>query len=136
MGFLFMNIESLLPFALILAPFILAFFVEALVIYFFKLKKFWGSVGISFAINIISIALVFYVAGPVLGKLGYEVGQFNGLNLPIQALAFVWWFSLIADGLMLQLVIKNVDRKKIYLASILMNTLSYLFLHLFIEYSH
>ena len=131
-----MNVESLLPFLLILAPFLAAFFIEALVIYFFKLKSFWASVGISIVINLISTTLVYYAAGAILGKLGYEIGQFNGLNLPIQAIAFIWWFSVIADGLMLQLFIKAPEKHKIFIASIVMNALSYAFLHLFIEYSH
>ena len=131
-----MDIESIVPFLLILAPFAIAFFLEALVIYFFKLRGFWASLGFSILINLVAIAFIYFVGSPLLGALGYDMGQFNGLNLPIQVVAFLCWLSILIDGVLLQLVLRKQDKKRIYLASIVMNILSYLFLHFFIVYSH
>ena len=131
-----MDVESFVPFLLLLAPFVIAYLLEALVIYFFKLKRFWGSIGVALLVNLVSLALIYYVGAPVLGKLGYEVGQFNGLNLQIQVVAFLCWFSIIIDGLLLQVFCKKADKKRIFTAAIVMNILSYLFFHFFIIYSH
>ena len=128
-----MNIESLVPFLLILAPFAIAFLMEAMVLYFFRLKRFWTSVGVAVLINIISIALVYFVASFVLSKIGYE---FNGLQLDLPVVAFLWWFSIIIEGFLLRPFTKGSDTRKVFMASIVMNTLSYLFLYFFIIYSH
>jgi Na+/melibiose symporter-like transporter len=128
-----MNIESLLPFILLFSPFILAFIVEALVIYFFKLRPFLTSLGISVLVNLISIALIHFVASAILSKIGYEL---NGLNLQVQVLLFLCWFSIVVEGFVLQFLLKKPEKKKIFLASITMNALSFLFLYFFIEYSH
>lgn len=133
MGFLFMNIESLLPFILLFSPFILAFIVEALVIYSFKLRPFLTSLGISVLVNLISIALIHFVASFILAKIGYEL---NGLNLQVQVLLFLCWFSIVVEGFVLQFLLKKPEKKKIFLASVAMNALSFLFLYFFIEYSH
>ena len=128
-----MNMESFVPFILIFAPFIIAFLLEAIVLYFFRLKKFWGSVGLSFLVNLVSIVLVYFVASLVLSKVGYE---FNGLQLDVPVVTFLWWFSIIAEGLLLKPFTRGLETKRIFMASILMNTISYLFLYLFIVYSH
>ena len=131
-----MDIESVMPFVLILAPFAIAFFLEALVMYFFKLKGFWTSIGLSILINLISIAIIYFIGSPLLGALGYEVGQFNGLNLQLQVVVFLCWLSILIDGLLLQLLVRKQDKKRLYISSIVMNILSFLFLHLFIFFSH
>ena len=127
-----MDIESVMPIVLLLSPFIVAFLLEALVIYFFKLKRFWVSLGLSVLVNLICIVVIYFVGSPLLGAMGYEFGQFNGLNLQIQVIVFLCWFSILVEGLVLQLLLPKHDKKTIYLASILMNILSFLFLHLFI----
>lgn len=132
----FMDIESVVPFLLLLAPFGIAFFLEALVIYFFKLKGFWLSLCIAILINLLSLAIIYFIGSPVLGALGYDMGQFNGLNLPVQVVVFLCWLSILIDGLILQLLLRRQDKKRIYTSSIVMNILSYLFLHFFIVYSH
>ncbi|RYF81830.1 MAG: hypothetical protein EON98_11895 [Chitinophagaceae bacterium] len=128
-----MNVESFLPFLLILAPFAIAFFIEALVLYFFKLKKFWGSVGVSVLINLVSVALVYFIGSFILSKVGYE---FNGLQLQLPVVAFICWVSIIVEGLLLQLFCRTAEKKTIFLASIVMNILSYAFLYFFIANSH
>jgi len=128
-----MNTESLIPFALIITPFFLAFFIEGIVLYFFKIKAFWSSIGIAVAVNLLSLVVIFYAIMPLLGKLGY---QFNGLELPVPVVLFLWWFSSIADGLLVLLFFKHVEKKRIFSASIIMNALSYLFLYIFIVNSH
>ena len=128
-----MNVESLNLFFLLAAPFFFAFTIEALVIYFFKIKLFWISLAIAFLINLVSITLIYFIASFLLSKIGYEL---NGLDLPLRVVLFLCWFSIIAEGFMLQVVAKEHDKKRIFLASILMNTLSYLFLYFFIENSH
>ena len=130
-----MDVESFVPFLLILAPFAIAFFIEALVLYFFKLTSFWMGMMIIIFVNLVSLALIYFVGGPLLGKLGYA-GQFNGLNLPVQVIAFLCWLSIIADGLLLGIFLKKKEKKELFAASIVMNILSYLFLHFFIAYSH
>jgi hypothetical protein len=127
-----MNIESLTPFLLIIAPFFIAFLLEALVIYFFKLRQFWPSVGISFLINLLAL-LVLYVGCLLLTKIGYEL---NVLQFPIQVTLFLWWLSMITDGILLQLLSRREEKKRIYLTSIVMNSVSYLFLYFFISNSH
>jgi hypothetical protein len=131
-----MNVESVVPILLILAPFAIAYLIEALVIYFFRLKGIFASIGISVLINLLSLALIYFIGAPLLGKLGYELGQFNGLNLEIQVVAFICWFSIIVEALLLQLFIRSQQKKQVFIASIVMNILSYLFLNLFILYSH
>ena len=131
-----MNFESLLPFAVFLGLFLLAFLIEALVLYFFKLKSFWGGFGLSVLLNLISLVLIYFVASALLGLLGYEVGNYNGLNPPAQVTAFLWWFSVVADGLLLLLFLRRQQPSKVFLASIIMNWLSFLFLYVFIVSSH
>lgn len=128
-----MNIESLVPLLLILAPFLIAFLIESLVIYFFKLKTFWLGVGTAFLINLLSIALVYFIAAFILTRIGYE---FNGLQLPPPVVAFIWWVSVITDGLLLTVFCRNKKRETIFRASIVMNTISYLFLYFIITNSH
>ena len=129
----FMNIESLAPLLLILAPFLIAFFMEALVINFFKLKSFWPAVGVAIIINLLSIGLVYFIASFILSKVGYE---FNGLQLALPVVAFIWWVSIIAEGLLLRLFCRNQKREKLFQASIVMNTISYLFLYFIVVNSH
>lgn len=137
LGFLFtdfwdrMNFESLSPFLLLVAPFVAAFFLEALVIFFFKLRSFWTSVGLSFVVNLLSL-VVLYIGSLFLSKLGYG---FNGLLLPLPLVSAFWWLSVVADGVLLSVFSKR-HKQTLYLCSILMNVLSYLFLYLFISYSH
>ena len=131
-GFFYMTVESIYPFLLILLPIALAFFAEALVIYFFKIRGFWTSLALSIIINVITLLLL-YVSSLLLGKLGYE---FNGLLLPPQVMLFFWWLSVIVDGALLQVFSPKKEKRRVYVASIVMNTLSYLFLYFFITNSH
>jgi hypothetical protein len=127
-----MNADSILPFLLIVAPFAFAFLLEAAVLYFFKFKHFWAGVGTAIAVNLLSLA-VLYGSSLLLNKLGYE---FNGLRLPLQVILALWWLSVVADGLLLQLFSPKAEKRIVYTASLVMNTLSYLFLYFFITNSH
>lgn len=127
-----MNTESVLPFLLIIAPFAIAFLLEAIVIYFFKLKSFGKSVLVSVGVNLFSL-VVLYGCTLLLGKLGYE---FNGLRLPLQVILTLWWLSIISDALLLQLFSPKTEKKIVFSASIVMNSLSYLFIYFFITNSH
>lgn len=127
-----MNIESILPFLLIIGLFVFAFFAEGVVLYFFKVKHFWASIGTSFVVNILSL-LVLYACASLVGKLGYEL---NGLRLPVQVTLFFWWVSVFADALLVQWFAPKTETHRIYLASVVMNSLSYLFLYFFIANSH
>jgi hypothetical protein len=131
-----MNFESLDLFLLVLAPFIAIFIIEALVIFFYKLKGFWRSLGLSILINLVSFALIYFIAAPFLSLLGYDLGKFNGLNLSLPVVSFLTWFSIIVDGILLQVLNRQLDRKKIFIASIVMNVLSYFFFYFFIINSH
>lgn len=123
-----MDVQSIFPFLLIIAPFAAAFFLEAVVIYFFRIKRFWASAGISILVNLVSFA-VLYGASLLLGKLGYEL---NGLRLPLQAFLALWWISVVADGFLLQLFSTGAEKKTTWLCSIVMNSLSYLLFYFFI----
>lgn len=123
-----MRFESFYPFLLLLAPFAIAYLAEAFVIYFFRLKRFWAALGVAILINLLSL-VVLYGSGFLIGKLGYAL---NGLQLPLQVVLFFWWLSIITDGLLLQLFAKRAEAKAIYLCSIVMNTISWAFLYLFI----
>lgn len=123
-------------FLLFLGLFLLAFLIEALVLYFFKLTRFWAGFGLAIALNLISFALIYFVAFPILGLMGYDLGKLNGLNPPAQVTAFFWWFSVVVEGLLLTLFLRRQQRSKIFLASTIMNWLSFLFLYLFIINSH
>lgn len=131
-----MDIESLTPFLLILSPFLVAFFLEALVVYFFRLKGFWASLGLTVVVNLLSLALVYFVASALLAKLGYDVGSFNGLSLSLPVVAFLWWFSSVAEGLFMHLFFRGAQKPRVWLASMVMNLVSYLFLYVFIVNSH
>jgi len=128
-----MNVESLFPFFLLFTPFLFAFIIEGLVIYFFRIKAFWTSLGIAFLINLISIGLINFIGAFLLSKIGYEL---NGLDLPLRVVLFLCWFSVLTEGFMLQFLARGHDKKTIFLASIIMNALSYLFLYFFIANSH
>ena len=134
--YIIMNFESLLPFFVILGVFLFAFFLEAIVVYAFKIKTFWKALGITIVVNLVSLLLIYFLAAAFLSKLGYEIGQFNGLNLQPQVIAFMWWFSSIAEGLLLQFFTGKHERKKAFTAAIIMNAISYLFLYFFITNSH
>ena len=126
-----MNFESIVAFLLIVAPVIIGFLIEALVIYLFKIRHFWGSIGLSLIVNLISLVLVY--AGTVLiSKLGYA---FDGLQMPLQVVLTLWWLSTLSDGAILHYFFKG-EKKRAYLCSILMNFLSYAFLYIFISLSH
>lgn len=128
-----MKVESLLPFLLILVKSLgIAFFLEALVIYFFKIKRFWPAVGTAVVVNFVAFLIVIGTCS-LIGKLGYE---FNGLQFPVQVIVALWWISVITDALLLQLFARKTPQKTIYLSSIVMNAVSYLFLGLFIVNSH
>jgi len=127
-----MNLESLDLFLLVLAPFFAVFVIEALVIYFFKLKGFWASLGLSILINLLSFALIYFAAAPLLSLLGYDLGKFNGLNLSLPVVFFLTWFSIITDAILLQVLNRQLDRKRIFIVSIVMNILSYFFFYFFI----
>jgi len=131
-----MSIESLTPFLIVLAIFLIAFLIEALVLYFFKLKKFWASFGISVLVNLVSLTLIYYVAAAVLHALGYDMGKYNGLNLQLPVVAFLWWFSVVVEGLLLCFFFSRHELKRAFIASIFMNFLSMLFLYAFIINSH
>jgi hypothetical protein len=126
-----MNIGSfdlvLIPLALLF----LLFLIEALVIYFFKLKRFWASLGISAVVNLLSGVVLYFIGSFIVPKLGYEI---NGFPLPV--IALLWWVSVIVDGLLLQLVCRNREQKDVFLASLLMNSLSYLSFMLIVSNSH
>lgn len=125
-----MQVESYYPFLLVIAPFALAYFSEALVIYLFRLKRFWPALGIAVLSNVFSL-LVLYGCSWFLGRLGFPL---NGLLLPVQVVLFFWWLSVLTDGLMLQLFKKDAPTEKIYWCSIVMNSFSWLFLYFFILY--
>jgi hypothetical protein len=128
-----MNAESLLPFFLIIAPFTIAFLLEAVVLYYFRIQPVTRTTGVAIAVNIVNLAIIFFAVMPLVVRLGYD---FNGLNLPIQVVVFLWWFSSWADGLLLTFFLRKQDKSRIFAASILMNFLSYLFLYIFIVNSH
>lgn len=134
--FIFMTIESFLPFLLILAPFLIAFTIEAAVMALYKLKSFWTCLGVSVLLNLISFTLLYFIASPILSLFGYNTANFNGFVLAPQAVAFLCWFSIVAEALLLQFFIRKAQKKSIFSASILMNALSFLFLYLFIVNSH
>ena len=127
-----MTVESMLPFLLILFPFLICFFSEALVIAFFGFRRFWAALGFSIIINLLTLLLL-YGSSLLLEKLGYE---FNGLLLPVQVMLFFWWLSVLADGALLKLFLPRADTKRVYLASMGMNALSYLFVYFFVANSH
>jgi hypothetical protein len=128
-----MNIQSLVPFLLILLKSLgIAFLLEALVIYFLKIKRFWPAVGVSVVVNLLAL-VVLYGAILLMEKLGYE---FNGLQLPLQVLLALWWVSVIVDGLLLSAFSPKLPKKTIFLSSIVMNAISYLFLSFFIINNH
>lgn len=124
-----MELESLRPFILIIAQTLgFVFLTEAVTIYFFKLKPFWPAVGIAIVVNLLAF-VVLYGGAMLTGKLGYE---FNGLQLPLQVMLFLWWLSVLTDGLLLQLFVRHADKQRLFLTSVVMNTLSYLFLYFFV----
>lgn len=131
-----MNLESLLPFFLLLAFLLFAFAAEAAVMAFFKLKKFWRAFGISVMLNLASLALIYFLAAPFLSFLGYDIGKPNGLNMQIQVILFLWWFAVVTEGLLLSLFLRNQKKSQIFLASIAMNTASFAFLYVFDIISH
>lgn len=126
-----MNFESLVPFLLFVAPFVVAFFLEALILCFFKLQTFWIGVGLSFLVNVLSLGMLSFGVR-LLSSLGYA---FDGMLFPVQAILALWWLSVVVDGLLLQLFIKK-KKEAVYVASLVMNTVSYGFLYFMIANTH
>jgi hypothetical protein len=126
-----MNFESILPFLLFVAPFVIAFFLEAVVIYFFKLKTFWVGMGVSFLINILSLGVLSFGVR-MLSGLGYA---FDGMRFPVQAMLALWWLSVVVDGILFQFFIKK-KKEVVYVASLIMNTVSYSFLYIMVASTH
>jgi hypothetical protein len=120
--------ESVYPFLLLVAPFAVAFLIEAAIIFFFRIRRFWAALLTSLALNLISLG-VLYLASRLIGTLGYP---FDGMLVPLQVLLFFWWLSILADGFLLQLFSKNSKKEIVFSCSTLMNTLSWLFLYFFI----
>jgi len=123
-----MRFESFYPFLLLVAPFAFAHFAEAMVIYFFRMKPFWASVGFSLFINLLTL-VVLYGCSVLLGKLGYAL---SGLQVPPPVMLFFWWLSVVTDGFLLRLVLKKASTNSLFLCSLVMNTISWLFLYFFI----
>ncbi len=120
--------ESVYPFLLVVAPFAIAFLIEAVVIFLFRVKRFWPALGVSLAINILSLAAL-YLGSLLAGKMGYAL---DGMVVPLPVLFFFWWLSVMADGLLLQLFTRGQNSERLFLCSVIMNTLAWLFLYLFI----
>ena len=120
--------ESVYPFLLIVAPFAVAFLIEAVIIFLFGIKRFWIALGISLGLNLLSLTIL-YAGSRIIGNLGYT---FDGMLVPLQVLLFFWWLSSVTDGFFLQLFSKETKKETIFLCSTLMNTLSWLFLYFFI----
>ena len=127
-----MNVDIIYPFLLLIAPFLFAFILESIIIYFFRLESFGRSLVLSLLLNLATL-LILYVAGIILLKI---LNSMNSLLLPLQVVFFFWWLSVLADGFLLQLFAKKAGRQKLYICSLVMNSVSYLFLALFIQYSH
>src|SRR5438034_3866699 len=108
-----MNVESIYPFLLIIAPFAMAFLLEALVLSRFKVGSFWACLGVSLPVNLLSLVIL-YVSSLFLSRLNYE---FNGLQLPLQVTIFLWWLSVLIDSLLLPLFFRRADRRTVFLAS-------------------
>jgi hypothetical protein len=123
-----MRLENYYPFLLIIAPFAIAYLIEAIVIYFFRLKHFWAAIGLAVLINFLSL-IILYGSSLLVGKLGYQI---SGLLLPVQVVLLFWWLSVITDGFLLQLFTKRAESNRIFVCSIVMNTLSWIFLYFFI----
>lgn len=125
----FMAFQNLQNFLFIIIQTVgIVILLEAVVIYFFKIKRFWPALGVISLINLLSFGLLF-LAAILPGKLGYEL---NGLHLPLPVMVFFWWVSVMADGLLLQLIAPRAEKQTVYLASTLMNTASFLFLYFFV----
>lgn len=120
-----MNFESIVPLLLPVALILILFQLEALVLFFFKMKSFLGSLGVSALVNVMSLVVLYGVGHYVVPLFGYDV---NGFPLPVVAL--LWWTSIVGEGFFLQLFIKKGDRARIFQAAIVMNTVSFLFFFL------
>jgi hypothetical protein len=66
-----MQFETVYPFLLLIAPFAIAFGMEAAAIYLFRLNRLLTSVGNSIIINLFSLPILFG-SSMLLGKLGYR----------------------------------------------------------------
>lgn len=131
-----MNLESLLPLFILLAVFLLAFATEALVMAFFKLKKFLPAFGISVVVNLASLVLLYFFASRFLSVLHYDIGKPNGLNTQFQVMAFLWWFCTMTEGIFLSLLLRREQKEKVFLVAAVMNLASFVFLYVFDVISH
>lgn len=121
---------------LLLGFFAVVFAIEADVLSSFKLQPFWAALGLSVLLNLVSFALLYFAASALLSLLGYETAGLDGLNRQPQVILFLWWFSVVAEGLLLLAFLRKAEPKRILIAAILMNVLSFLFLYGFVEFSH
>ena len=123
-----MQLETIYPFLLVIGLFAMVCLLEAVVIYFFLLKRPGKAMLLAFTVNLLTLPLL-YGSNFFLGKLGYAI---SGLVFPLQVIFFFWWLSVLFDGLLLQAFTKQRDVARVYVCTLAMNSVSYLFLYFFV----
>ena len=116
--------------ALLLLP-LLAFMVvcgllEGLIIYIFKIRKYWTAVGHALLVNIVSLMAGFLV-------LPFFNNYDNDRVALIKFLSITFIVTVIIEGILLKVLNKKIFWKSIFAAAIIMNLLTYIILYLIIK---
>jgi hypothetical protein len=120
---------------LLLLPVLLILFillVEGLILYLFRIGKLMRSIGYAFVANGTSFLFCVFVAGLV-NLIGYHVSI---TSIPLPVLLLFCWLSIIIEAIIIKLLHRTTNTTQVFMASILLNFVTFLFFYLFLLFSH
>lgn len=113
----------LLLFAPLIIFMVLSILMETLVLFYFRLARFWNCLGISAAVNLATLVSAVLLVG-LLAKL--EVGS---IDIPIGiTFLFAFTLSVVLEFFILKLLIKNASGRQLLIPAVIMNLISGLIL--------
>ncbi|HVT83725.1 MAG TPA: hypothetical protein VHD35_00915 [Chitinophagaceae bacterium] len=96
--------------------------IEAVVMVLFKIGNFWKAFSHSSIVNIVS-TIVGYI---LINQLDPLSGKISSLE---QWLIF-YWVTVVMEGLLMMLLFTHTSKSKLWLVTVVMNLVSYVFLYL------
>ena len=103
---------------------------EGMVIYLFRIRRYPVAIGHALVVNIVSL-LAGYLLWPLISRIGLDLGS-KRLQLP--TLAFLWLLTVLIEAPVLKLLNRAQAWERVFMASIVMNFLSYLIFYFMMTY--
>ena len=101
-------------------------FMEGLIIYLFKIRKYWPAVAIALLINVASL-IAGFILMPSLKYYDADAGSL------IEFLLITYAVTIVIEGLLLKVLNQSKSWKSIIGATLVMNLITYLILFVIIE---